>query len=677
MPGLSHRSIPLLAALLCSVVAQAHVTRFVVERREALAPSATGPAYEVLHGRFEGEVDPADPHNAIITDLTLAPRNARGRVEYSATFAIAKPVALQDASGVLVYDVPNRGRGQVGADPDGHVQVISGWQGDLEPAPGRQSVAVPTARQRNGAPVTGPALMRFVDMPAGTTTLPLMAGLMHQSRRPPPVSLSTARARLFYQARNSTRRVAVAAGDWAFADCGAQPFPGVPDPAKICLRKGFDPANAYTLVYEAKEPLVLGLGFAATRDLNSFLRYATADGAQAANPVAGAIRATVAYGTSQSGNFLRSFIHLGFNADEQGRIVFDGANPNIAGRHVPLNLRFGVPGGAADEFEAGSEGVLWWGPYDDKLRGRGKASLLDRCSASRSCPKIVETFGSAEFWGLRMSPDLVGSAADKDIALPGNVRRYYFPGVTHGGSWVGGFSTAPESVYPGQPKCTMQNNPNPSNESLRALRDALVRWVAAGTEPPASRYPTLAAGDLVAPTALAMRWPAIPGSPRPDGKINTFVDYDFGASFRYRDVSGQASVQPPVLRRVMPSLVPRVNADGNETSGVPSVQLQVPLGTYTGWNERADGYEQGHGCGFSGGFLPFAPTRAQRLARNDPRPSLEERYGTHQGFVERVRAAVARQQQARFLLADDAARLMAQAEASDVLVPPGERGARD
>jgi hypothetical protein len=654
------------AALMAPGLSQAHVTRFVIESRTPLPPDGKSPAYELLRGHFIGEVDPADPHNSIITDLALAPRNARGRVEYSATFAIAKPVSLQDASGVLMYDVPNRGRGEVGADPSGHVQVISGWQGDLEPAPGRQRAVVPIARQRNGKPVTGAGLARFVDMPAGTTTLPLMAGLTRQEKRPLPLSMSTARARLFYQTRHSPRRVALRAGDWAFADCATRPFPGTPDPTKVCLRQGFDPARAYTLVYEGKDPLVLGLGFAATRDLNAFLRHAPADDAHAANPLAGAIRATVATGTSQSGNFVRSFIHLGFNADEQNRIVFDGVNPNIAGRHVPLNMRFGVPGGVSDEFEAGSEGVLWWGPYDDKVRGRGKASLLDRCQASNTCPKIVETFGSAEFWGLRMSPNLVGTAAREDIALPANVRRYYFPSVTHGGSWIGGFTTAPESTYPGQPTCTMQNNPNPSRETLRALRDALVQWVVAGTEPPPSRYPTLAAGELVAPTAFAMHWPTIPGAPAPDGKINAFVDYDFGSSFRYRDVSG-AAAQPPIVRRVMPSLVPRVNEDGNETAGLPSVQLQVPLGTYTGWNEHADGYDRGRGCGFSGGFIPFARTRAERIARNDPRLSLEERYGTHEGFVERVRQAVAAQRAAGLLREDDAAKLLIQAQASDVL----------
>lgn len=662
----------LAGALLAPALSHAHVTRFVIESRGPLPAAGDGPRYELLRGYFVGEVDPVAAHNALITDLALAPRNARGRVEYRATFAIAKPVSLRESSGVLVYEVPNRGRGEPGADRNGHIQVSSGWQGDLEPAAQRQSATVPVARRRDGKPLTGDALVRFVDMPAGTSTLPLVAGLMGLSKRPVPVSMSSEEARLFYQARGSDVRTTVAPADWAFADCRTQPFPGTPDSGRICLRGGFDPARAYTLVYRARDPLVLGLGFAATRDLNAFLRHAGTDNPQAASPLTGAVRAVIGTGTSQSGNFLRSYVHLGFNADEQGRIVFDGINPHIAGRQLPLNLRFGVPGGASSAYEAGSEGIQWWGDYHDVVRGRGKGSLLERCLATKTCPKIVETFGSAEFWGLRMSPNLVGTAATEDIPLPANVRRYYFPSVTHGGARESGFATVAQARFPGQPACTMQDNPNPSSDTLHALRDALLRWVIDGAEPPVSRYPTLSAGDLVAPTAAAMGWPAIPGAPVPDGKINNFVDYGFGKSFRYRDVSGIAA-QPPVVRRVLPSLVPRVNEDGNETAGLPSVQLQVPLGTYTGWNENAEGYERGRGCGFSGGFIPFARTRAERLVRQDPRPSLEERYGSHEGFVARVRQAVAAQQAAGLLRDEDAARLLSQAQASDVLAEPARK----
>ncbi|HSI17143.1 MAG TPA: alpha/beta hydrolase domain-containing protein, partial [Sphingomonas sp.] len=164
-----------------------------------------------------------------------------------------------------------------------------------------------------------------------------------------------------------------------------------------------------------------------------------------------------------------------------------------------------------------------------------------------------------------------------------------------------------------------------------------------------------------------MGWPLGKGAPSPDGKLNIFLDYDMGPGFRNRDVSGVISQQPPTIRRTIPSRVPRVNADGNETAGIASVQLQVPIGTYLGWNVQSSGYGKGGGCGFFGGFIPFARTRAERIAAGDPRPSLEERYGTHAGFVARVRATVAKQQAAGWLRPEDAANLVSQAEASKVL----------
>src|SRR5439155_16802914 len=209
-----------------------------------------------------------------------------------------------------------------------------------------------------------------------------------------------------------------------------------PDPDKVCLKSGFDPAFLYELVFTAKDPPVLGIGYPSTRDHNSFFRYAVKD-----NPLAGKISFAIGQGNSQSGNFLRSFIHLGFNQDESGRIVFDGVNPNVAVRQLALNIRFGAPGGAAGMYEAGSDGVVWWSDYADEARHKPAAGLLDRCRATETCPKIIETFGSAEFYGLRASPDLVGTRADRDIPLPPNVRRYYFPGVSHGGG-RGGFDTA-------------------------------------------------------------------------------------------------------------------------------------------------------------------------------------------------------------------------------------------
>ncbi|MEL0250438.1 MAG: alpha/beta hydrolase domain-containing protein, partial [Novosphingobium sp.] len=259
----------------------------------------------------------------------------------------------------------------------------------------------------------------------------------------------------------------------------------------------------------------------------------------------------------------------------------------------PLNLRFGVPGGAARAFEPGSEGTLWWSPYNDRVRGLGTTSLLDRCTLSNTCPKVIETFGSAEFWGLRMAPGLIGTDAAGDVPLPANVRRYYFPSVTHGGSWTGGFKPAGDGAVPG---CKLPGNPNPSLESLYAAQAMLVDWVRSGTAPKPSAYPTLAGGELVPATAEAMGWRGVPGTPDPARMLNRMPDYRFGKAFRARDVSGSLSTLPPEQRGTIPQLVPRVNDDGNETAGIPSVQLQVPLGSYLGWNETTTGFDAGSGC---------------------------------------------------------------------------------
>jgi len=215
--------------------------------------------------------------------------------------------------------------------------------------------------------------------------------------------------------------------------------------------------------------------------------------------------------------------------------------------------------------------------------------------------------------------------------------------------------------------CVLPDNPNPSSETMRALRRALVDWVVKNTPPPESRYPRLDRGELAPPYHNAMGFPAIPGAPLPDNMINALPEYDFGPAFHYNDLSGAISVQPPVIRGMIPMLAPRTDPDGNEVGGIPSVLHQAPLGTYLGWNVTASGYLKGRGCGFSGGFIPFARTKAERLASGDPRPSLEERYGTHEAYVSKVRVAAQRLVKERFLLQDDADRLVREAEASNVL----------
>jgi hypothetical protein len=270
-----------------------------------------------------------------------------------------------------------------------------------------------------------------------------------------------------------------------------------------------------------------------------------------------------------------------------------------------------------------------------------------------------------------MSPDLVGTDAARDLPLPDTVRRYYYPSTTHGGG-RGGFPT--DATTPANSACTLPTNPNPQSEQTRALTQALVEWVTKGTLPPPSRYPTLANGDLVRATAEATGMPAIPGLPPMDRALNPLLRYDFGPGFKAADISGVMSVVPPRVTGVLPTYVPRVNADGNETSGVSSVQLQAPLGTYLGWNTFRAGFFAGQGCGFQGGWIPFARTKAERMKTNDPRLSLEERYGTRETYLAVVKRAIDEALRDRYLLPDDAARLLREAEASDVLKPAATAG---
>jgi len=159
----------------------------------------------------------------------------------------------------------------------------------------------------------------------------------------------------------------------------------------------------------------------------------------------------------------------------------------------------------------------------------------------------------------------------------------------------------------------------------------------------------------------------IPSVPFPDHLLNNVLDYDMGSDFNYNDLSGRITIQPPIIKQIIPSLVPKVNADGNELAGIPSALHQAPLGTYLGWNVASSGFYKGRANGFTGAFIPFAKTKAEREASGDPRLSLEERYHNHDGYVAAVKAAAERLQRDRFLLRDDAQRLIREAEASNVL----------
>jgi len=679
-----------LAALLLAGAppAGARVKKIVIDKK--VSPAFDGRSfgdagqYETLAGRAFGELDPNDPHNAVITDIRLAKRNASGKVDYVATFFLVKPIDMSKSSHLMWHDVPNRG-GRitivVGERNYGDVGLSSGWQGDnsgnTAPGPNNDYVTVPAASNPDGSAITGLVLGRIVNA-GGIASHPLF---VHSNPLPyKPASLDTTKATLTTHTSESIdgvvgRADAVPSGNWAWARCDAgHPFPGTPDPAQVCVKGGFDPKLLYQVVFTAQDPYVLGIGFAAFRDMASFFKNAAHDDEGAPNPVAQQISWVISRGVSQSGNFLRAFLELGFNQDESDRKVYDGAWPIIAGRRVALNARFALPDGASKLYEAGSEGPQSWTPWPDSVRGLPAKGILDRCTASNTCPKIVELGGSAEVWALRLTAGWVGTTAASDIPIPSNVRRYYVPSTTHGGG-SGGFDVNPLSP----PACPGANfgqgmfasNPVPFAETTNAVRVHFRDWVMKDTPPPASRWPSMSDGYLVDPTKEAVGFPTIPRVPRsaPTGLMNPVLDYDWGPHFNYVDGSGIPSMIPPAIKHVISGKAPRVDADGNELGGVPVVLRDAPLGTYLGWNIVAAGFHQGKLCNYAGGMIPFAKTKAERLANGDPRLSLEERYKTHAGYVEAVKAAAARAVSQGFLLQPDADALIKQAAASNVLNP--------
>jgi len=664
--------------LISAAASEARVTKIMISNSLSTSPMFNGQAfgnvgtYEELRGTATGELDPLDPHNAVITDIHLAPRNADGKVTYTATFTLLKPVDMSKASGVLVYGVSNRGgralgTGNVGATAalpagdgfaykTGNVYLASGWQGDLAFDPARETIIVPVA-----SGVTGPTFARFVTVAGNVNTRPL------PGRGRTPASLDTTKAKLISIARENnvgvrTGVVEIPSGDWAFADCSSTPFPGTASSTQICLKNGFDPNLAYELVYTAKDPLVLGVGMAAMRDVASFFRRAYVDDAGTPNPIAGKTDWVIGYGISQSGRYLKNFILLGFNEDEDGRIVWDGAHPIIAGAMGQFNIRFAQPGNIANIFEPGAEGPIWWGNYNDRARGRGVTGILERCRASHTCPKIFDDFGGAEVWYGRGGVGIAGTGGSHDIPLPGNVRRYYHASTAHNGG-PGGFSLA----QPALAGLMLARNPNPSTEIRRALIVALTEWVTKGRKPPRSEHPRVSDGTLVAATAKAMRWPKIPGAPTPDNVMNVLMDYDYGSDFRYNDQSGVMSNVVPPIKQIIPTPAAKVDEDGNEIAGVKSVLLQAPLGTYTSWNPVAAGPLKGNEGNLAAGYIPFPMTKADRKATGDPRRSVEERYGSQEGYDCVVRHVARQEVRKRLLLQEDADRLIAQAAASHVL----------
>ena len=638
-------------------------------------------AYEQVTGTFTGEVDPKDAKNTIIQDLSLAPLNANGKVEYTSDFVLYMPKDMSKANGVLRYDAPNRGN-IVTLDPyfasRGYVFLTAAWQGDVPAATGKVTLTVPVAKNADGSSITGTYRAELVTSAATTNSLTLPGGAFNGAMVPyAPASLDNTQQgySLSRRINESDPREYISATNWKFATCSATvPFPGTANGGSVCLNGGFDPKYIYEVIYVAKDPKVMGLGFAAVRDMIAFFHNSDKDADGNANPVFGKIKNTIASGVSQCGNFMKTFIHLGFNQDASGKQVFDGVYAQIAARQNNLNMRFAVPGGGGgvrlDHTAPGQEGTRGLDPsYIDTLSQRSTGGILKRCDDTKTCPKLFIGFSGTEFWALQGSPLLTDPFGTTDLAQPTNARIYYYASSHH----LLGLPSLPANSNgaPFPVGNLYATNANAGAVSVvRALYQDLEDWVVAGTAPPDSQVPKISDGTLVQPSAVA--FPQIPGVTY-TGLHTTYSMLDFGPDYKEQDVSGIASLLPPAyLGRDYAILVPQVDADGNDKAGIRSVDVAAGLGTNTGWNYtnvpgRIDLAGGPAVPGLVGSYFPYAKTQADRVASGDPRPSLEERYSTQAGYVQAVTTVANDLVAKRFMLRADADAAIAAAAAKQVL----------
>ncbi len=693
-----------------------------------LGSSTPGAAvsYTIYTGRIFGVLNRGNPLNTGITDLNLA-SPVDGSYDYISQFSIVTPTNPAQRSGLLIYEVSNRGGSAIttSALVQGATYVQSGWQGDLlsqcSGAPGSLPtsaypcvslsslygtasgsypfftaptgltpfvIQVPVATTDGTAPngtntITGQVYSHIkAPLAANQTTAQLV---IYSSPFTPfqPVSTDTNQATFWYDTAQSTAGVdtgktVISSNQWSWAYCPSGP-PGTPNPTWICLNSGtFNTNNLYEISYTAANPLVQGVGFAATRDLVSFLRYGTTAPGGGSNPIAGTASTTMIVGVSQSGAFVRGLTFYGFNEDEDGRIVFDGDWVIISGRILWMMPRWSQPNVLLDLYMGGNEAPVWWADFPNQARNLPAAGILDRCTASGTCPKVLETWGGNEFYINKMGADFTGfcSTCTSEIPQPANVYRYYVAGATHGGSGVGASTfnwTAPPTT-PVSSSATYPTSPIPEAFTNNALQYAFIELLTNGTPMPASgsgiSYPSFTQGQLaVATNQAAVGFPSnIPGLTYGGNQAWPPIIYNFGPNEDYTNQSGVPSISPPTISQVLAAYVPTVNSDGNENVGsIPTVLNQAPLGTYLSWNIIPSGPYVGQAVELNAGWWPFWDTAAHRTTAGDPRLSLEERYGTHAGYNCLVKQASYSAVAQRYLLSSDAATMMNLASSSNAV----------
>ena len=564
----------------------------------AFAGAALGAVTSVDHiaGKVHFAVDPKLPANRIIADIALAPRNAEGLVEFSADVDIIKP---KDSNGTALVEISNRGgKGLLATfDSDfllghGFTLVWVGWEFDIPAGEKLLHLYAPVATD-HGKTIVGLVRSEW-EGDKRVTTIPL--GDRNQIGYA-VADPNYAENRLLLRDTVNGERRTIARDKWTFSDA-----------THVTMADGFEPGKIYEVIYQAKDPVVAGLGLAAIRDMVSFLKHDQQYH----------IERALGFGVSQSGRFLREFLYDGFNQDEKNQRVFDGVWAAVAGAgRGSFNERFAQPSRDGHPFY----NVFY--PVDIPPFTDNYGSLA---------PKIFYTNGSYEYWGRAASLIHTTEDGQRDAPIAKDTRIYFFAGAQHGSG----------SIPPREVEAQNPAGVNDYRAGMRALLVAMQAWLKDGKEPPPSQYPRIAKDQLVALGALA--FPKIPGVQVPQRKREAYR-LDF-------------SVEPPKVGPPFPTLIPQVDQDGNETSGIKMPEIAVPLASYTGWNlrSRAIGAPE-EMYTFTGSWIPFPLNKAEREKRKDPRPSIEERYRDQNDYLERITAAARKLVEQGFLLDPDVPKL--------------------
>jgi hypothetical protein len=660
-----------LLVLMAASPSAAEVVRVETLSRKPFAKGAafgTVGAYEKIRGRLHYAVDPKNPANARIVDLRLAPRDARGRVTFSGDFVLLKPVDLARGNHRLLYDVNNRGnltilsrlnRGDGTNDPEtaadagngflmrqGFTILWSAWSWDVLPGDGRLQIDLPIATD-GVKPITGTVVAEIV-VNARSTVQPVAWG---DSRGYPALDpTSNEHATLTVRDEQRAPRREVPRDRWSFADA-----------TRVRLRDGFEPGRLYELVYEARDPRVVGLGLAAIRDAVSFFHFAVRDGSGTASLLArngpdGTPRPdpekAILFGISQSGRVIQHMLFQGLHVDEAGRMVFEAALPHVSGAGKgSFNHRFAQttrhPSPLEDQQYPADFFPFTTTPETDPVTGR-TGDVLGVAKAMGKVPLILYTGTSTEYWTRAASTLHTDVAGTADAPVDEHARIYFIAGAQHG------IDLSRDRVYEYPPNRLDHSPP------LRALLLALDRWATSGTPPPISVYPRIANGDLVPVEVWRERFPKIPGLRLPRVNLQP-PRLDLGPRF---ESDGIIDVQPPRFGPSLVTLVPAPDSNGNDRGGILLPDVAVPLGTYTGWNlRRAEMGAPSQLARWSGSFFSFARTEAERRETGDPRPSIEARYPTKADYVSMVEATVDTLRARGFLLEEDALALVAEAHA--------------